>query len=221
MKLIHVFNRFIIFSSTILLTQSALANLQFTYTSQELPFRQGYLGDIADDDIGSHEPPYPSFFVSFTSTENNLTTSLLSGDLTIDLSPQSSILLNNVPASDSSVTLNGDGSVAAWHFALALTQTTPATQNDPPGRTGWFVESSHGVNTCNCDWFKYDFDLYAQRPYDQWVYANTVGLLYGDVNTPDNWTIAKVNVPEPLSPLLFLAGIAIIGLVRLRNKAGL
>lgn len=211
----------IVFLGAALITQSAFANLQFTYTSQELPFRQGYLGGDADDTIGSNEPPYPSFSVSFANTENNVINTLVSGDLLINLAPGFSTLLNNVPATDSSITLNDDGSLAAWHFELAFTQTTPETPTDSPGRNGWFVESSHGVNTCNCDWFKYDFDIYTPRAYDQWAYVNTVGLLYGDANTSDNWTITKVEVPEPPSPLLFLAGIAIIGLVRLRNKAAL
>ena len=38
------------------------------------------------------------------------------------------------------------------------------------------------------------------------------------VSTQDSWTLAKIQVPEQPSPLLFLVGIAVIGLVHLRNK---
>lgn len=38
------------------------------------------------------------------------------------------------------------------------------------------------------------------------------------VNTQEAWSISTIEVPEPPSPLLFLAGIAVISLVRLRNK---
>lgn len=219
MKLIQTLNRVAIFSTAVLFSQSTLANLQFTYTSQELPFEGGYLGGIADDSVGVDEPPYPLFSVSFTANENNLTATLLSGNLSIGFSPENSTLLGDVPAPDSSITFNEDGSVAAWHFALTLTENFPATPDEPPGRNGWFVGSTHGANTCNCDWLMYDFDLYIQRPYNTWAYANTLGFLYGglNTNTPENWTIAKVDVPEPQNPLLFLIGLAMIGLVRLRH----
>jgi hypothetical protein len=38
------------------------------------------------------------------------------------------------------------------------------------------------------------------------------------LNTQKVWSISTIEVPEPPSPLLFLAGIAVISLVRLRNK---
>jgi hypothetical protein len=220
MKFKYLLHPFIIVSSAILLTQPAFANPQFTYTSQELPFEGGYLGGQPDDSIGIDEPPYPSFSVSFAATENDSLASLLSGDLTISLSPQSSKLLNALPVTDGQVAFDNDGNVTAWHFALALTETSPATPDEPPGSTGWFVESTHGANTCNCDWFMYDFDIYTQRPYYTWAYANTVGFLYGGLNTnsPENWTIGRADVPEPPTSLLFLAGLAMIGLVRLRKQ---
>ncbi len=219
MKLIQLLNRFAILSTAILFSQLTLANLQFTYTSQELPFESGYLGGIPDDTVGVDEPPYPIFSVSFSASKNDLTATLLSGDLSIGLSPENSTLLGNLPATDSSITFNEDGNVVAWHFALALTENSPATPDEPPGRNSWFVESTHGANTCNCDWLMYDFDLYTQRPYNTWAYVNTLGFLYGglNTNTPQNWTIAKVDVPEPANSLLFLMGLAMIGLIRLRN----
>lgn len=204
----------IIFSST-LLAHSALA-LQFTYNSDELNFLQGYLGGEPSDLVGSHEPPFPSFSASFVGTTENLTSTFLSGDLTVGF-PGNQQLLQNLPTPLSSITLNPDGSIAAWHFLLALTQTLPQTQDSPGGTNSWLVESSYGANSCNCDSYTFFRDIFTPRPYYSWEYVNTVGALFAGDNAPDNWSIDNTDVPEPLSYFLLFSGLAMIGIRRFRN----
>jgi len=217
MKLEKYFISLFIFLGVFSSSQAALAT-QFTYASSALLFKQGYLGGEPDDTVGSYDSFSPSFNVSFQGDTNGLITTFSAGNLTIN-NDELPYHLNNVPASsNSSITLNNDGSIAAWHFSLALEQITPQIGENAPERNTWWVESSHGSNTCNCDWYKNEYDLYITRPYGSFAYVNTLGFLYGGENTPGNWSLTNTDVPEPVNYLLLLSGLAMVGLTRLRKR---
>lgn len=217
MKLIKNF-LVILFSSTFF-CQTASA-LEFTYSNLDLRFLQGYLGGEPSDLVGNNEPPFPTFSISFNSTPENFHASFVSGDLTIQQPNGDSfeaLLLEDVPASNSSITFNQDGSISAWNFSLALTQTSPQTIDNPGGTSSWLVDSSYGDNTCNCDRYKSIYDIHTQRPYNTWQYVNTLGVLFGSETSPANWSYDNIQVPEPTTYLLLLSGLAIIGLTRFRK----
>lgn len=216
MKIIHRLISLTVFFSTLFFTHTTLA-LQFTYTSQALEFKQGYLGGQPDDFIGTYDPPSPVFNVSFVGTTNGLTTKFLFGDLIVD-ERDYTYQLNDVPATaNSRITFNNDGSIASWNFSLGLLKKTPQTKDNPPGQEAWLFQSSYGSNTCNCDLYKKSFDIYTPRPYYAWEYVNRVGVLYGGENSLSNWTIENTEIPEPSSYLLLLFGLGIIGLTRLQK----
>lgn len=189
---------------------------QLTYTSQELPFIQGYLGGEPDDSIGSHEAPFPVFSAVFNSSENGLSYNFLSADVNIDFPHATSF--SATPGYDSSITFNGDGSIAAWNFFVTFTrhyESIPLEQ--PPGYNTWTVASSYGLDTCNCDTYWNEFDIYTPRQ-ENWAYVNTIKVLFGAENTTSNWHYEATEVPEPMTPLLLLTGLGLLSAARLRNK---
>jgi len=205
-----------IFFGTSLFAQSTFA-LQFTYTSQALEFKQGYLGGQPDEYIGTYDPPSPIFNISFVGTANGLTTKLLFGDVTVS-EHENLYQIDDIPATNSSrITLNNDGSIASWSFSLGIVKTTPQTSDNPPNRAAWLFQSSYGANTCNCDLYKKSSDIYTPRPYYTWQYVNRVGVLYVGENSLSNWSVENTEVPEPMSYLLLFSGLTVIGLTRLRN----
>lgn len=203
---------------TTLFSQSSLAYLQFTYTSQELPLLQGYRDGEVDDGIGSYDPPFPLFSASFTKTDNSQTMTFNTGDLSVGAPYPPYQLLNDVPATNSSITLNKDGIVAAWNFSLAMTQIVPESPDNPMYSRNWLVESSYGINTCNCDKLFFGADLFIERPFNTWQFIGTLGFLHGGPSDPGNWSIGEVNVPEPQPHMLFLTSLAMIMLARSRRK---
>lgn len=226
MKLIKRISSIAIFSSALLFTHAASAYLQLSYTSDLLPFKQGYLGGEPDDSVGTNEPPYPSFSVAFANTNGDSGAQSLSGSAQVNIFDWP-YLFETAPVSVGSITLDDNGTPTAWNFSLEITKSspgysigedTPPDEYQFPSRTSWSIESSHGANTCNCDWLKWENDLYIERAYYSWAYANTVGALWGETNSADNWKINKVDVPEPQSYLLFLLGLVAIGITRVRGR---
>ncbi|RYY03966.1 MAG: PEP-CTERM sorting domain-containing protein [Gammaproteobacteria bacterium] len=226
MKLTRRLHALAFFSGALLFTQSASAYVDLTYQSNPLHFNQGYLGGQPDDDLGSDDPPYPSFSVNFLGLANSTASQALSGSVNVNFS-EWPYQLENLSVINSNLTLDSTGNPSTWHFELALTQSSPGysigEDTDPndyklPTKTTWWFESTHGANTCNCDWYKYEDDLYIERAYYSWAYANTIGFLYGESNSPSNWTVNKVDVPEPSGYLLMLMGLIAVGATRLRTR---
>ena len=147
MKLIKHISTALALLSTTLITQSALAYVEFTYTSSPIPFTQGYLNGSPDDSVGS--PGFTSFTATFNSADNGLIHNLTSA--TLDVGNNGFPFLLDASATNSSISLNADGSVAAWHFFLTVVLETPGDEINLPSRDAWYVESSYGENTCNCD----------------------------------------------------------------------
>lgn len=198
-----------------LFTQTVSA-FQLTYTSQELPFIQGYLGGEPDDNIGSHEPPFPIFSAVFNSSGNGLTYNFLSADVYVDFPHPGAFSVT--PGNDSSITFNEDGSIASWNFFMTFTRHYEAIPlEQPPGYNTWTVASSYGIDTCNCDTYWNEFDLYTPRQ-ESWAYVNTVRVLFGGDNSPDNWSYEAAKVPEPMTSFLLLTGLGALGVARLRSR---
>ena len=219
-------------SNALLFTHSASAYLQLTYNSNPLHFLQGYLGGEPDDSIGADEPPYPTFSVLFDNISDTTSSQTLgsTGKVSVFESPT---LLGDVPITKGSLTLSTSGTPIAWNFSMQLTQSTPGIRDLEldengdtiyfneyalPSKISWLFESSYGAGTCNCEKYRYDNDMYIERPYYTWAYANTIGFLYGADSSPDNWSITKVNVPEPNTYLLFVLGLLIMGVRKMRTK---
>lgn len=217
MRLIQSLCAIIIFSLTTFFSQSTLATLLFTYTSQELPLLQGYRDGEADDSIGSYDPPFPIFSAAFIGPENSQTVTFDSGNLTAGEPLPRYLLLKDLPATNSSITLSNDGSISAWNFSLAITQMVPETLDNPLYSRNWLVESSYGIDTCNCDKLFFGADLFVERPFNTWNFIGTIGFLHGGLASPGNWSIEKIDVSEPGTYILLLTSLGMIVLVRLRS----
>jgi hypothetical protein len=215
MKVIERLGVLTVLSGALLFTQSAVAYV-LNYTSQPLPFIEGYLNGDVNENVGSPELTPLSFNVFFNSAGGSPTVALLSGNVTIDI-PDYPISFNSVPASHSSLTLNSDGSIAGWDFSFVFEQHIPQS-DDQPYDSKYYVESHYGANTCNCDSYKNEWDLYIRRQ-DDWQYISTLGFLYSGPNSIDNWIIETVDVPEPRSYVLIFLGLIAIGLTRMRKKS--
>ena len=214
MKSLQRLGALTILSSTILFTQSALAYTQFTYKSSELPFVQGYLGGLPDENVGSTDYTY-GFSATFDATESNRT-NFISG--TFAGLPPLSGKVHNISLIDSSITLNTDDSVSAWNFSFSVLSEDDGDVDSgiEPTHETWLINSSYGANTCNCDYIKAESDIFIQRQ-NGWQYINTLGFEFEGANSPGNWTIENVDVPEPFSYLLLLSGLGLIGTSRLRK----
>jgi hypothetical protein len=213
-------------------TQSAAAYLQLTYTSNPLSFLQGYLGGEPSDDVGSDDQPLPSFSVIFDRISDGSSTQTLSGTGFASVLDESNFA-ENIPVSTGSLTLNEDGTPAAWNFSLQLTKLIPGVRDlefdengelvyfneySLPSKTSWLFESSYGAGTCNCDKYLYEDDIYIERAYYSWAYANTLGFLYGGESSPSNWSVTKVDVPEPKTYLLFALGLIVMCVRKMRRN---
>jgi len=231
MKLTQRIITFVLFSSTLAFTNTASAYLQLTYTSDPLHFIQGYLGGEPYDDIGSDEPPYPTFNVIFNNISDTTSAQTLGSTGNVSASEWPAFF-GDIPITNGSVTLGESGIPTAWNFSLAVTHSTPGFREVEydsegeiisgdsmlPSKTSWLFESSYGAGTCNCEKYRYDDDLYIERPYYSWAYANTIGFLYGGDSSPSNWAVTKVDVPEPKSYLLFAFGLIMICVRKMRSK---
>ena len=233
MKLIKRIVTFALLSNALVFTNTASAYLQLTYNSDPLHFIQGYLGGEPYDEIGSDEPPYPSFSVLFDKIPDTASPQTLNG-LAIASVSEWPILSEGVPiTSGSSITLGANGIPTAWNFSLQITKSTPGVRDleldengetiyfneyTLPSETSWSFESSYGAGTCNCEKYRYDDDIYIERPYYSWAYANTIGFLYGGESSPDNWSVTKVDVPEPKTYLLFALGLIVLCIRKMRYE---
>ena len=200
-----------------LFTQSALANIQLTYTSFDLSFIQGYLGGEPDDSVGSADYPF-KFSATFTATESNPATLLSGTFIEIPSWTSNPGFTHSISLIDSNITLNTDGSVSAWNFSFSALYDNAGNIDGgiDPSHDTWLINSSYGANTCNCDYVKAESDIFIRRQ-NTWQYINTLGFEFEGANLPSNWTIENVDVPEPLSYLLLLSGLGLIGAARLRK----
>jgi hypothetical protein len=231
MKLVKCALSFAVYSSAILFTQSAAA-YQLTYTTNPLLFLQGYLGGEPDGYVGSYDPPFPSLSVTFDNIADQTPTQNLTGTGFTSIRDWPT-LAEDLPVSNGSLTLGTDGIPTAWNFSLQLTRSIPGVRDleldengetiyfnefSLPSKTSWLFESSYGAGTCNCDTYKYEVDSYIERPYYSWAYANTLGFLYGGEGSPSNWSVSKVDVPEPKTYLLFALGLIVMCVRKMRRK---
>ena len=145
----------------------------------------------------------------------------------------SAAVQQDVPVSTGSITLGENGIPTAWNFSLQLTKSMPGVRdlefdedgeliyfNDYslPSKTSWLFESSYGAGTCNCDRYRYDDDIYIERAYYSWAYANTLGFLYDGESSPSNRSVTKVDVPEPKTYLLLALGLIVLCVRKMRRN---
>ncbi|PUA29483.1 MAG: hypothetical protein B0W54_02525 [Cellvibrio sp. 79] len=209
-----------IFAATILLTSSLCATYtqahwQFTYTSDELPLVAGYLGGEPSDLVGTREPPFPFFSVTFTSNDSlastGTTTLQLHNPSTTANWPDYTMAEYFAPQTPSFITLNSDGTILDWEFSLEYFYrgTGPDV---PPGEIRASVQSYLGGD----DRFEYKTDIYTQRPFNTWQYVNTVETHYAGASDWNNWVIEKIDVPEPHPLMLIVVGLGMLMINRVR-----
>jgi hypothetical protein len=204
-------------SRSLLLTFALLAPAasayQLTYESQALTFQSGTIN--FHQDLFLDSPPSPRFSIQFNLSDNMDGRPLSSTVTTFDDYHIASFAA--IPSEDSHITFNEDGDIASWMFSVMFTLSNPAIGYEPPQHTTWSISSYHGIDTCNCDFYVTENQLYYQRQ-NSWALAAEVSLLFSGNNNVNNWVLNSVRVDEPPLPFLLLSSLALIGVARLRHR---
>lgn len=200
---------------TLSCAQISHAYLEFTYSSDIVPWQSALLYGEPDYELGSYYPP--SFTLSFTSegSLNNTgptTFSITNPQVTTDPDFFENIFLE--PSSYGNLTLNADGSVESWDLFLGLTEYMEPGDFDFGRYLSIF--SSGGVGSCNCDRVELDGNMWLYRG---WGYQllGPIEIYYAGINDVSHWSVTEIaDVPAPASGILLLTGLAFL-LFRKRN----
>ncbi len=210
MKLHRIYRQ--LFASTLmaLLAQITSAHTLLTYTSDNLSFTEGYLNGYPDDSVGSPDAPPAVFSISFFENTLSEGANIVVNDARVvsnfHLAPISTIIDWDL-----------DGNVIGWDLSFFVEEKS-FSESDGPQRITTSIQSSYGENRCNCDKYFWGYDIVIPRAYEQWQVIGELGFLYQGDSNPGNWVIKSAPVPETRSYLLLLAGLAILGIVSMRNK---
>ena len=198
---------------------SSAALLKFTYTSNPLPLSAVYWDhqEIDFQEIGIDLPPL-AFTLSFSAAEQDLSraphTHFFMNDFTFALTSGGDYLsfpLNISAGSQKRVTLNKQGDVIGWNLHLIMTeQKTPETDPVVHKLSNNKIDliSRSGNSTCNCDFFEHRYHPVTWHRH--WIQLIPIELEFSAINKPSNWTIERIDVPEPgLAGLLF-SGLAVL-----------
>ena len=217
---------FALVASVIALPSSA-ALLKFTYTSNPLPLSAVYWDDSEIDfqEMGIDLPPL-SFTLSFNAAEQDLSQSAYThffiNDFTFAFTSEAnyfSFPLNISASSQKRVTLNKQGDVIGWNLRLIMTeQKTPETDPVVHKLSNNKIDliSRSGNNTCNCDIYEHSYHPVTWHRH--WIQLIPIELQFAAANQPSNWTIERIDVPEPGLAGLFFSGLAILLWCRRRDR---
>ncbi len=206
------------FITGIFCTTTAYAHLQLTYTSDQLPFYAGYRDGEPTDDVGTRNPPFPLFSLTFTSTgelpRDGSTTLLLNKTASYIDHPESRWAPDFLPQIPASITLDSAGNILAWDFSFLFVYH--GTDPEPPGELISSIKSSYSTGGDNIDRYEYKNDIFMEKPAGNWIFLTTVEVYYEGKSELNNWKIESLHIPEPNPLLLVLIGSGLLAASRLR-----
>ncbi|HTF96981.1 MAG TPA: PEP-CTERM sorting domain-containing protein [Cellvibrio sp.] len=213
----------ILFFSALMISLPASAYLQFTYTSQQLPLTQALYDNAPWEDFAYEDYGPFNFSISFKADEQDLSlkpvTHFLMDDFTFAFDADYFVLdylLRISPTSNGRVSLNKNGEIVGWNFTVTITELiTPDTDMAHYYAAGHrdTITSRGGAGSCNCDVFTNRVN--AHTWHYVWFKLAPLQYIYSGESQFGNWTIEKINVPEPGSAGLLMAGL--LGLLGLRS----
>ncbi|WP_039916788.1 PEP-CTERM sorting domain-containing protein [Cellvibrio mixtus] len=203
----------------------ASAHLVFTYTSDELPLTSYSInGEL--DDLANHTDILPiAFTFSFTAPEQDLSlnpsTKFSFKNFTFSLiSPEGLIEFPLDLFSERSggwVNLDSAGNVLEWNVLLRITELiTPDTDLILHRLARHFVALKTNSETGED---KFTNRFHPVEWESRWVQGEKIQQSYSGGNDAGNWSITKVDVPEPGVAGLLLAGV--LGLFWSRRERNL
>lgn len=220
----YLFAALFALASTILASPSHAALLKFTYTSNLLPLTATYYEGELWDYPEEIEPL--SFSMSFTAEEQDLSlkpiTSFFMDEFSF--SHNSSYYIFDYPlrlsrGSYGRVSLNKAGDIVSWNLLLEMSELiTPETdlgEHKVANRKASVV-SRGGAKTCNCDLLTSRIHVHTWHYH--WIQLAPLKYEFSDANQIDNWTIERIDVPEPGLAGLFFSGLATLLWCRRRDK---
>lgn len=206
---------------TLVALPSSAAYLQFTYTNQDLLFTSLKIEGVPTV-IDDFVPVIPSFSISFTLPEKDLslqpTTSFFTRQLNLTLDSDVERIfnfpINLSPSSYAQVSLNQMGQITSWNLvAFARELVTPETNLERHRLEEVWVNVRS--NSASGDLLTIRYHTTTRR---QLTLIQTAELEfnYADETSLNNWTLARMPVPEPGLAGLLLGGLTVL-LWRRRN----
>lgn len=200
----------------LILSLPASAHLLFTYTSDELPITAFAMdGELQDIELYRDLSPI-SFSFSFTAPEQDLSlqpsTVFRFKEFSFSVAYADGSEVLHFPLdllssrSGGWVTLNSAGEVTGWNVLLRITElVTPETDLFLYRLARHFVALKTSSETGE-DKFSNRFHPLLEHG-DHWHQLVKLQLSYSGANAADNWTLARIAVPEPGVAGLLLAGL--------------
>jgi hypothetical protein len=211
-----------LFIAGVLASADALADTQFSYSSDELEWQWGKMN--GEWDLYGSQGDMPSFAFSFLATDSWLSATTPS-TFTIPVHQVSTNLqffetVDINPGAAGTVTVNPDGSVSAWNFSMLLTELpVPRDPIYDVFDRRVYLTSAYGAGTCNCDVFHLKNTLFTYNG----EYFEPLGpaeALYRGDSSPIAWSRTAISaVPEPGTAVMFLSGLLLLVLYGWRRRA--
>lgn len=210
----------------LLFTQMALAGyITYTYTSQPLDWRSTTLYYSLQ-----LEPPPPEVEPPFFQFSFRLLDTLLSPvaptrvgmlDPVVHLGPGDTWDGRLQASSKGDITVNPDGSIAAWDIDLHLTEMNPArSEYIRAARNSMSIFTSGGGTSCNCDLLRTRTNVFTQR-HNSYLILGPMESIYSDTNSFSYWSVVRdvdIKVAEPGMASLILMGLGLLGLRQIRRR---
>lgn len=203
----------------------AVAYLQFTYTSTHLPVTAVfYEGEPwQHPDYWQLEPFNFSFSFNLEAQDLSLqpVTHFYAQEFAVTLSSASESFqyLQQVKSPSSGrISLNSRGEVIDWDFLISIKQLiTPDTDMGQyyAANHHEILETRGGPGSCNCDNFSHRFNVHTWHYI--WITLAPMQIDFAGANSPANWTVTGIAVPEPSG--LWLLAFALLVLYGARKYA--
>ncbi|WP_323813711.1 PEP-CTERM sorting domain-containing protein [Cellvibrio sp. NN19] len=203
------------------------AYLKFTYANPDLFFSSHKVNGVPteiEDGMG-FVPLIPAFALSFTLPEKDLslqpTTSFFTRELNLSLSSDSAGYLDFPidlsPSSYAQVLLDQTGQIASWNLvAFARELITPETNLEAHRLTDRWV-NVRSYSTSGDQLVERFHPLTSRR--ETLIQLALLEFNYADETSLSNWTIERIDVPEPGLAGLFFSGLATLLWCRRRDRS--